>query len=228
MPHLDLQFLGSLLSIICIDLVLAGDNAVVIAMASNSLAKKQRLLSIGIGAGAAVIMRVVLTVFAAKLMGLPYIKLVGGILIAWIGVKLLVQGSPDEDGHKQCSTLTQAVFTVIVADLVMSTDNILAVAGASKGDIVLLLIGLGLSIPFVVFTSSILSNLMDRFPWILMLGSAILGKVAVEMVLTDQFTLSFFLPTHAQVIVAEIVGAAGVVVVGKLYPRLQGQRATRG
>ncbi len=227
MPHFDLQFFGSLLSIICIDLVLAGDNAVVIAMAANGLPKKQRLLSIGIGAGAAVVLRVILTVFAAKLMGLPYIKLVGGVLIAWIGVKLLVQGSPDEEGRKQCSTLLQAVFTVLVADLVMSTDNILAVAGASKGDLVLLLIGLGLSIPFVVFTSSLLANLMDRFPWILLLGSAILGKVAMEMILTDQFTQGFFQATHTQSIVAEIVGAVGVVVAGKLFLRLQGQTAKR-
>lgn len=220
MPSIDMQFLAGFLSIVLIDLVLAGDNAVVIAMAVRNLPKKQRTFGIAIGAGAAVLLRVGLTMFAATLLDLPYIKLAGGVLIAWIGIKLFAQGAPDEGGRKQCATMTQAISTIIVADLVMSTDNILAVAGASHGNLWLLIFGLGLSIPFVVFTSSLLSRLMDRHPWIVALGAAVLGKVAVEMVATDAFTGRFFSPDRSTLFLMEALGAIGVVVAGKIWLRL--------
>jgi YjbE family integral membrane protein len=219
MPSFDMEFCSAFLSIVLIDLVLAGDNAVVIALAVCNLPKKQRTLGIALGAGAAVILRVTLTAFAATLLDLPAIKLIGGLLIAWIGIKLFVEGSPDEKGRKQCTTMSQAVVTIIVADLVMSTDNILAVAGASKGNLGLLIFGLGLSIPFVVFTSSLLSKLMDRHRWIVALGAAVLGKVAVEMVLSDAVTSGFFTLDKPRFLFAEIVGAVGVVTVGKIWLR---------
>jgi YjbE family integral membrane protein len=220
MPAFDMDFISAFLSIILIDLVLAGDNAVVIALAVCNLPKKQRTLGIAFGAGAAVILRVGLTAFAATLMDLPAVKLIGGLLIAWIGVKLFVEGSPDDKDRRECTSISQAVVTIIVADLVMSTDNILAVAGASHGNFWLLIFGLGLSIPFVVFTSSLLSKLMDRYPWIIALGAAVLGKVAVEMVLTDPVSMRFIALDKPLFIIAEIVGAVGVVAVGKLWLHL--------
>jgi len=225
MPVIDMEFVSAFLSIVLIDLVLAGDNAVVIAMAVANLPKNKRLVGIILGAGAAVVLRVVLTSFAARLMDVPAVKLVGGLLIAWIGIKLFIEGSPDTHGDKRCTTISQAVVTILVADLVMSTDNILAVAGASKGNQGLLIFGLGLSIPFVVFTSTLLAKLMDRHPWIVALGAAILGKVAVEMVLTDALSMRYFTVGHTTAIIAEILGAAGVVVAGKLWMRFAPARA---
>lgn len=221
MPTFDLNFLSGLLSIILIDLVLAGDNAVVIAMAVRNLPKKQRLIGIAVGAGAAVVLRVALTVFAAKLMDVPYVKLVGGALIAWIGVKLLVDGCPEDNRRRECSTMFQAMTTVVVADLVMSTDNILAVAGASRGDTSLLIFGLALSIPFVVFTSTILTRLMDRYPWVLYLGAAMLGKVAMEMIFTDPWTVQHIRLETSMLVAAQLSGALGVVIAAKTWLRLQ-------
>ena len=155
-------FLG-IMNIVIIDLILAGDNAVVIAMAVRSLPRRQRRWGIILGAGAAVLLRVVLTFFVAQLLEIQFIKLAGGVLIAWIAVKLFIEGAPEQT-DKDAKTLLQAMWLIIVADITMSTDNVLAVAGASHGNPFLLLFGLALSIPFVVFTSNLLSMLMDRYP----------------------------------------------------------------
>jgi len=220
------DFFTALLSIVAIDVVLAGDNAVVIALAVRNLPQKTRYRGILFGAGAAVILRVILTFFAAKLLDLPYLKLVGGALIAWIAVKLFVDGGQEKEG-KTCTTFLQAIATIVVADLVMSTDNILAVAGASGGNLPLLIFGLGLSIPFVVFASNILSQLMDRYPIIIVIGAAVLGKVAAEMVLTDAWVTSQLLPSPMALHAGEIVGAVGVVLVGKTWMRLAAARAPK-
>ena len=161
--HFTWDFFVGFLSIILIDLILAGDNAVIIAMAVRSLPRKQRMRGIAFGAGAAVILRVILTFFAAQLLQIQFIKFIGGAVIVWIAVKLFVEGAPDEEAKKEAKTLLQAIWVIIIADLTMSTDNVLAVAGASKGNLFLLLFGLGLSIPFVVFTSNLLSLLMDKY-----------------------------------------------------------------
>jgi YjbE family integral membrane protein len=217
---LNWDFFIGLASIVLIDLVLAGDNAVVIALAVRNLPEKQRFRGIILGAGAAVLLRVVLTFFAAQLLGIGFVKLAGGILIAWIAVKLFVEGNPDDSGHRECSTVWQAMWTIIVADLVMSTDNVLAVAGASKGNLFLLLFGLGLSIPLVVFTSSLLSRLMDRYPIIIYAGAAILGKVAAEMVLTDPWVAGHIHLSQSTGYAIEAACAVGVIVAGKLWLRL--------
>ncbi|UJX39740.1 TerC family protein [Desulfovibrio sp. JY] len=214
----SLDFLLQLLSIVAIDVVLAGDNAVVIALAVRNLPPRSRTKGIAVGAGAAVVLRVALTFVAAQLLDLPFLKLAGGLLVAVIAVKLFAEGDA-ADKEKSCTTFLQAITTIVAADLVMSTDNILAVAGASRGNLALLIFGLGLSIPFVVFAANALSRLMDRFPIIIALGAAVLGKVAAEMILTDAWVASLARPGQTAVYAGEVVGAVGVVVVGRLWAR---------
>jgi YjbE family integral membrane protein len=210
----SLNFIISLLSIILIDLVLAGDNAVVIAMAVRALPSEKRKKGIILGAGAAVVLRVLLTFFAAKLLSISYIKFLGGLLITWIAVKLFLEGPQEEKFQKEVKTLRQAIGTIMIADLVMSTDNVLAVAGASQGNLFLLLFGLGLSIPFVVFTSNLLSMLMDKYPVILYIGVAILGRVAGDMIITDPFIIDLIDPGKITEYIIQGIFAFGVLVLG--------------
>jgi YjbE family integral membrane protein len=179
------QFFAAVMSIVLIDLVLAGDNAVVIAMAVRNLPGKQRLWGIALGAGAAVVVRVIATFLVAQLLNIQFIKLVGGAVIIWIAVKLLSEGAEEECKDHECGSIWEAVWIIIVADMSMGIDNMLAVGAASHGNLFLLLFGLVLSIPFVVFMSNILSKLMNRYPIILWLGAGILGKVGGEMMITD-------------------------------------------
>jgi YjbE family integral membrane protein len=188
------QFLVAVLSIVLIDLVLAGDNAVVIAMAVRNLPGKQRMWGIALGAGAAVVVRVIATFLVAQLLNMPFIKLVGGAVIIWIAVKLLSEGTDEECQERECGTIWQAVWIIIVADMSMGIDNMLAVGAASHGNLFLLLFGLFLSIPFVVFMSNILSKLMNRYPIILWLGAGILGKVGGEMMITDPWVRGLLNP----------------------------------
>lgn len=213
------EFVAALLSIVLIDLILAGDNAVIIAMAVRSLPRKQRQKGILIGAGAAVLLRVVLTFFAAQLLQTPYLKFVGGLFILWIAVKLFIEGAPGEEVHREASTIWQAMWVIVVADITMSVDNVLAVAGASKGNLFLLIFGLGLSIPFVVFTSSLLSMMMDKYPYIIYIGAAVLGKVGAEMIITDPIIVPLFSPPVIVQYGIEALAAVGVIVIGKLWVR---------
>lgn len=224
LDKLDWKFFFGIINIVIIDLILAGDNAVIIAMAVRSLPRRQRRWGIILGAGAAVLLRVVLTFFVAQLLGIQFIKLVGGVLIAWIAVKLFVEGAP-EQVDKEAKTLLQAMWLIIVADITMSTDNVLAVAGASHGNPFLLLFGLALSIPFVVFTSNLLSMLMDRYPIIILLGAAVLGRVAGEMIFTDPFMAKLLAMPKWFTYLMEAVFAVGVIVIGKLYLRWTFRRA---
>ncbi len=213
------DFCVGFLSIVLIDLVLAGDNAVVIALAVKNLHGKQRRTGIIFGAGAAVALRVVLTFFVAQLLQISFIKFAGGILILWIAVKLFIEGAPEDKFQKPATTFWQAIRVIVIADLIMSTDNILAVAGACKGNFFLLLFGLALSIPFVVFTSSLLSLLMDKYPIIVWIGAAVLGRVGGEMIITDPWIVEIINPSKALQIACEIIGAVGVLAVAKLYMR---------
>lgn len=212
----DLNFLSSLVSIIIIDLILAGDNAVVIAMAVRSLPSAQRRKGIFYGAGAAVLLRVIATFFVAQLLQINFIKLIGGILITWIAVKLFIEGVPEDNIKKEAASLAQAIKIIVIADITMATDNMLGVGGASHGNLFLLLFGLGLSIPFVVFTSNLLSMLMDKYPLIIYSGAAVLGKVGGEMIITDPFVESILGPGKMVKYSVEIIFAIGVIVAGKL------------
>ena len=213
----DLQFLSALISIVIIDLILAGDNAVIIAMAVRSLPAEQRKKGILFGAGAAVLLRVFATFFVSQLLLINFIKLVGGLLILWIAVKLFIEGVPEEGIEREATTIAQAVKLIVIADITMSIDNMLAVGGASHGNMFLLLFGLGLSIPLVVFTSNLLSMLMDRYPIIIYLGAAVLGRVGGEMIMTDPIVVSYLEPGKTVQYVVEATLAVGVIVVGKLW-----------
>jgi YjbE family integral membrane protein len=215
---LDADFLWRLLSIVLIDLILAGDNAVIIAMAVRSLPREQRKKGIFFGAGAAVLLRVVLTFFVSQILQVRYLKLIGGALILWIAVKLFVESARDvENLEKEANTIGQAIKTIVIADITMSLDNMLAVGGVSAGSLFLLLFGLGLSIPFIIFTSSLLSSLMDRYPVIICVGAAILGKVGAEMMLTDPVVMDMLPLGKITQFAIEGFFAVGVIVAGKLW-----------
>jgi YjbE family integral membrane protein len=178
------QFWLGLGTIIWVNIILSGDNAVVIALAARSLPERQQKLAIFWGAGAAVVLRVLLTIVAVKLLEFPYLKLVGGAALLWIAAQLLI---PEKGGGevKSSSHLMGAVKTILIADLIMSTDNVIAVAAAAQGSLLLLVLGLIISIPLVVFGATMLMTLMERYPVIITLGAAILGWTAGEMAVTD-------------------------------------------
>ncbi|MCL5125101.1 MAG: TerC family protein [Deltaproteobacteria bacterium] len=209
--------------IFLIDIVLAGDNAVVIAMAVRSLPKKKRRFGIIFGAGLAVILRVALTFFAAQLLELNFVKLVGGLLVFWIGCKLLVQDAVTQKTGSPGTSLWNAIWTIMVADVTMSTDNILALAAASRGNLPMLIFGLVLSIPLVVFASDLLSRLMGQYRFIIYFGAAILGKVAAEMIFSDPLLTGLI---HLPVFVLyslEVLFAFGVIVIAKAYTKMGGK-----
>ena len=212
----DWTFLTNLFSIVIIDFILAGDNAVVIAMAVRSLPKEQRRKGIMYGSAAAVVLRVALTFFVAQLLNVSYVKLIGGVLITWIGVKLFIEGVPEEANRNEAASLWHAVKIIVIADTTMALDNMLAVGAASHGNLLLLLLGLGLSIPFIVFTSNLLSMLMDRYPIIIYTGAAILGKVGGEMIITDPVIVRLIAPTRPINYLVEGTFAFGVIIAGKL------------
>lgn len=202
--------------IILIDIVLSGDNAVVIALACRNLSPELRKTGIFWGVAGAIILRVVLTVFAALVMNLPWLKLVGGLLLVWIAVKLML---PEEvDGHdiKASGNLWGAVKTIIIADFVMSLDNVIAVAGAAHGSLPLLLFGLAVSIPLIVWSSQLILHWMERWPSIVLFGAALLGYVAGQMIFSDPGVIGLLPPLPAwSAKVAGVIGALLVVGVGR-------------
>jgi len=220
-----MHFLLSGLSIIVIDLLLAGDNALVIAMAVRSLPRRERRIGSAGGAAVAVVLRIALTYFAARLLTIEYVQIAGGLFILWIALKVLVDASDPPDATPAPKRFYQAIWYIVVADLTMSTDNILAIAGASKGQLSLIVFGLALSIPFVVFSSNLLADLMDRYPVLIYLGAAILGKVGGEMILTDPFAVRTLHPTDNWRYVIEGVLAVAVVIAGKLICTARQRRA---
>jgi YjbE family integral membrane protein len=173
-----------LLKIIGVNIILSGDNAVVIALAARSLPQKQQKLAVFWGAGAAIVLRIALTLFAVALLELPWLKLVGSLLLFWIGVKLLIPEEDDEE-IEASDQLLSAIKTILIADLVMSLDNVIAVAAAAGGSVTLLVLGLAISIPLVIFGATLLIKLMERFPVIITIGAGLIGWVAGEMLVTD-------------------------------------------
>jgi YjbE family integral membrane protein len=213
------EFFLGICSVILIDIVLAGDNTVVIAMAVKSLPKEKRRFAIVFGAGLAVLLRVILTFFAAQLLQFSYIKFVGGILILWIAVKLLVQHAPVDEIESDVQAFWQAIWIIVVADATMSLDNVLALAAASKGNLFLLLFGLALSIPLVVFASSLLARLMDRYPIIIYIGAAVLGKVGGELLITDPFLADIIQLSPVAHYAVEGFFAVAVIIAARLVIR---------
>jgi YjbE family integral membrane protein len=212
----SMQFVMAFLSIVLIDLILAGDNAVVIAMAVRCLPKEKRFWGIVAGAAGAVILRVACTFVVAQLLIIEYVKLLGGAVIIWIAIKLMVEGGEEEEGvKKEATSILQAFWIIIVADISMSIDNMLAVGAASKGNLFLLIFGLALSIPFVVGMSNLLCKLMERFPIIMWVGAIILGKVGGEMMISDPFIHNLIHPSKAMEYATMIFCVAFVVVVSK-------------
>ena len=213
----DPLFWTALLKIIGINIVLSGDNAVVIALAARSLPPHQQKQAVIWGSGAAILMRIVLTMFAVALLDLPWLKLIGSVLLLWIGVKLLIPEAHGPD-IKASDNLAAAIKTILIADLVMSLDNVIAVAAAAGGSTTLLIIGLAISIPLVVFGATMLLKLMERWPIIITIGAALLGFVAGEMAWDDGaiggFTGQF--PSYTKYVIG-LIGAAFVIVAGRYF-----------
>ena len=212
--------------IIVVNILLSGDNAVVIALAARSLPAHQQKQAIIWGSVAAIIMRVILTIVAVELLKYPYLKIVGGLLLFWIAVQLLEPEGDDGDGIESSNNVMVAIRTILIADLVMSLDNVIGVAAAAKGDNVLVMLGLAISIPLIIFGSTILLKVMDRFPVIITAGAALLGWVAGEMLITDPILVAWItanmpwmeihLPLVGGISWAQILGAALVIVAGKI------------
>jgi YjbE family integral membrane protein len=219
----DTAFWIALMQIIGVNIVLSGDNAVVIALAARSLPPKQQKQAVLWGSGAAVVMRIVLTIVAVKLLELPYLKLVGAALLLWIGIQLLLPEDEAGDGEAGASAntgLMAAIRTILIADLVMSLDNVIAVAAAAKDSLTLLILGLLISIPLVIFGSTILMKFMERWPIIITIGGGLLGWVAGEMAITDPAVKEWVNANAAWLhYAAPAAGAAIVVAIGKWLAR---------
>jgi YjbE family integral membrane protein len=211
---------GALFAIVVANILLSGDNAVVIAMAARQLPADQQKKAIFWGSAAAIVMRVILTVVAVQLLTVPYLKIIGAVLLFWIGVQLLL--SDDGDSNvKSHGTMMAAVRTILIADLVMSVDNVIAVAAAADKApenmrVILLIVGLGLSIPLIIVGSTLLMKVMERYPFIIVVGAALLGFLAGSMLVTDPVDKVWFAEhvPNAEILVG-ITGAVLVVVVAK-------------
>ena len=210
------DFWIGLFKIIWINIILSGDNAVVIALAARGLPPEQQRKAIIFGSGAAVVLRIALTVVAAKLMELPFVEIIGGLLLLWIGIGLLKgEGEQEDDGNQAKAGMMTAIRTILIADLVMSLDNVIAVAAAAKGDMLLLILGLAVSIPLVVFGSTLMIKLMERFPVIVTLGAALIGWVAGETITSDHMLEGFVRINPWAHYAAAACGAVLVIAMGK-------------
>ena len=208
---------AALMQVMAIDLVLAGDNAIVIALAARSLPPRYQKLAVFWGTAAAIVLRLTLIFFALALLKLPFLKLVGAILLLWIGMKLLTDTADGGHDISAGNSLLAAIRTIVIADAVMSVDNVVAVAAAAKDSFGLAMFGIALSIPIIIFTSQILIKVMERFPVIIVIGAALLGFVAGEMAWHDPILKDYVvgLPRWGEY-VAGAVGATFVVLAGKI------------
>jgi len=221
---MDADYIVSVLRIIGINIILSGDNAIVIALACRSLPPRQRVIGIILGAGAAVILRILFTIVVQQLFDVPWLKLIGGLILLWIAVKLLLEEESDEASVRSGANVWEAVKIVAIADIVMSLDNVLAIAAAAGGNTNLIILGLIISIPLVVFGATLLSWLLDRLPILVWAGSALLGWVAGELIATEPIlvtyvaTLAEYFGVTPKFIarVVEVVCAALVVLIGWL------------
>ncbi len=218
---MDAEFWISVLQIIAIDILLGGDNAVVIALACRGLPEAQRKKGILWGVAGAIALRILLIFFALQLLAIPYLKVAGALLLLWIGIKLLLPEHNEGHHHIQSSTtLAGAIRTIIVADAVMSLDNVIAVAGAAKGDLTLVIFGIMVSVPIIVWGSRLVLKLMDRFPIVITLGGGLLGWIAGEMLVSDVAVEPLLAQQPAWIgHAAGLVGALLVIATGTLLAR---------
>ena len=214
------QFWVAVVQIIVINILLSGDNAVVIALACRNLPARQRKFGILWGVVGAIVLRIILTFFAVSLLALPYLKLVGAALLVWIGIKLIIEDDEGEPDVKTHDRLWAAVRTVIIADAVMSLDNVIGVAGAAKGSMTLLVFGLVVSIPIVVVGSQLIMKLIERMPWLVIAGGGLLGYIAGDIAAEDPAIAPWAAANVPQLhIIAPAVGAVFVVAVGMWLTR---------
>jgi len=208
----------SIIQIIAIDIILGGDNAIVIALACKNLPEKKRKLGIFYGALGAIVLRVIMVFFATTLLLIPGLKIVGGLLLIWIGVKLILDNQKNHDINiKQESNLFAAIKTIIIADFVMSLDNSVAIAAAANGDISLVIFGLLLSVPIIIWGSSLILTLIDRYPIIIYLGSALIGWIGGDMIRSDIFvTSNLSTPAYFDTLIP-VLFMAFVIVYSLLY-----------
>jgi len=216
---------AAVFQIILIDILLGGDNAVIIALACRNLAPKQRMQGIIWGTAGAIILRVILIFFAMQLLQIPFLKVVGALLLVWIGVKLLI---PEDDAHSNIDgggSIVSAIKTIIIADFVMSLDNVIAIAGAAQNanpdhQLGLVIFGLVVSVPIIVWGSTLVLKLIDKFPLVVTLGAGLLGWIAGGMLVTDVYVVNNFgvQPTSVK-IVAEVIGALFVMGLGIFLAR---------
>ncbi len=185
------EFFSALLLIIMINIVLSGDNAVVIAIASSKLAPAQRKKAILTGTFLAIIVRIIATVAAAYLLKIPFLYLIGGVILAWIAYKLLIEEEHDAEVESS-SSLIAAVKTIVIADIMMGLDNVIAIAGAAEGNILLIVLGLLISVPIMIWGSQLILKLMERFPWIVYIGSGVLALAAANMILNENVVEEMF------------------------------------
>ena len=209
------QFLLSVLEIILINILLSGDNAVVIALACRNLPDKLRRQGILWGVLGAIILRVILTYFAMSLLNYPWLKLIGAVLLIWIGIKLIVGDEHAEHEVKSSNRLISAIWTILIADLVMSLDNVMAVTAAAKGDLPLIIFGLVISIPLVIIGSQIIMRLIERLPWLVPAGGGLLGYIAGDLA-TDDPVVAPWIELQAPIVdwLAPFIGIAVVVIPG--------------
>ena len=212
-----------LFEIIWINVILSGDNAVVIALACRGLPVDKQRMGMILGAGVAVLLRVVFTLLVASLLALPYLKIVAGLLLLWVAVKLIPGEDEGDGGVAESDKLWHAVRTIAIADAIMSLDNVLAIAGVAKDSMPLLVIGLLISIPLIVAGATLIMKLLEKFPVLIWAGAALLGWVALDMILTDPALIERFGEgrMHALELPGEIVGALFVLAVGYLLLRLK-------
>ncbi|MBK1684282.1 YjbE family putative metal transport protein [Rhodoferax fermentans] len=213
------DFWINLIKIIWINIILSGDNAVVIALAARAVPVEQQKKAVLFGAGAAVVLRVLLTVVAVQLLKLPYLQIVGGLLLLWIGLQLLGDDEHGDDAVKASGSLMTAIRTILIADIVMSLDNVIAVAAAAQGSTALLIIGLAISIPLVVFGSTLMIKLMERFPIIVTLGAALIGWVGGETLASDVALKGLMEHNHWLHYAAAACGASLVIGLGRLLQK---------
>ncbi|MGH8801354.1 MAG: TerC family protein [Casimicrobiaceae bacterium] len=231
MDLLSPQFWLAALQIVVINILLSGDNAVVIALACRKLPTRQKRWGLIWGALGAIVLRVVLTVFAVGLLKLPWLKIAGGIALVWIGIRLIDQDDQDGVHVKASDQLLAAVWTVIVADLVMSIDNVLGIAAAARGSLVLLVFGLGLSIPLILVGAQLVLKVIERYPVLIVAGGGLLGWIAGELCIDDTI-IAAWVDTHAPWLdwAAPLIGVVLVIGIAKwrVARRAAGQVRDRG